>query len=129
MENLFFVGRLILGGYFLYNAYNHLFKTKDLTAYAVSKSVPRSRAAVIATGILLLFGGYSLLTGVRVEAGITALVIFLVLVSYYMHPYWKEEGPGRMGDQINFWKNMALLGALLMLLAIPTPWPLSLGSY
>jgi hypothetical protein len=27
----------------------------------------------------------------------------------------------------NFTKNMGLLGALLMLLVIPGPWPLSLG--
>jgi hypothetical protein len=30
-------------------------------------------------------------------------------------------------DKIQFMKNMAILGAVLMLLAIPTPWSLSLG--
>jgi hypothetical protein len=44
-----------------------------------------------------------------------------------MHNFWKLEDPQlRMADKINFMKNMALLGAILMLLAIPSPWPLSL---
>jgi len=33
-----------------------------------------------------------------------------------------------MMEQVQFMKNMAILGAILMLLAIPTPWPMSLGS-
>jgi hypothetical protein len=44
-----------------------------------------------------------------------------------MHNFWKDEDPQmKMADRINFMKNMALLGALLMLLAIPLPWPLRL---
>jgi len=31
-------------------------------------------------------------------------------------------------DMINFLKNTALVGALLMLLAIPQPWPFSRAS-
>ena len=30
-------------------------------------------------------------------------------------------------DMINFTKNMALIGALLMFLLLPHPWPMSLG--
>jgi hypothetical protein len=33
----------------------------------------------------------------------------------------------KMGDMVNFTKNVALLGSSLMFLAIPQPWPFSLG--
>jgi hypothetical protein len=33
----------------------------------------------------------------------------------------------RMGEMVNFNKNLALAGSALMFLAIPQPWPLSLG--
>lgn len=128
MDTIFFIGRILLGGYFLYNAYNHLFKTKDLIAYTESKKVPMAKAAVIASGILLLFGGYTIIAGVRVTAGIAALVLFFIPVTFTMHAFWKEEGDARSSDKMSFIKNLALLGAILMLLAIPTPWPLSLGS-
>jgi len=125
---IFFIGRLLLGGFFLYNAYNHLFKTKDLIAYTESKKVPMAKVAVIVSGLLLLFGAYTIITGLRVTAGITALTLFFIPVSFIMHAFWKVEGQARMIDQVQFMKNLAILGAILMLLAIPTPWPMSLGS-
>jgi len=32
----------------------------------------------------------------------------------------------KMIEMVNFMKNLALMGAALMMLAIPQPWPLSL---
>src|SRR3989344_203712 len=123
---IFFVGRLLLGGFLLYNAYNHLFKVKDLTVYTESKKIPMAKAAVIVSGLLLLFGGYTIITGVRVTAGIAALVLFFIPTTFTMHAFWKEEGQPRMMEQVQFMKNLAILGAVLMLLAIPTPWAMSL---
>ena len=126
MESIFFIGRILLGGYFLFNAYNHLLKSNDLVGYAESKGVMSAKLAVIGSGLLLLFGGYTILSGVRVAAGIAALVLFLIPVTFTMHAFWKEEGQARMMDKVQFMKNLAILGAVLMLLAIPTPWPMSL---
>ena len=127
-EIIFLIGRLLLGGFLLYNAYNHIFKTKDLTAYTEFKKIPMAKLAVVVSGLLLLFGGYSIIAGVRVTAGIVALVIFFIPVTFSMHAFWKEEvGQARQMDQVQFMKNLAILGAILMLLAIPTPWPMSLG--
>ncbi|MBI2673719.1 MAG: DoxX family protein [Candidatus Zambryskibacteria bacterium] len=125
-EIIFFIGRLLFGSYFLYNAYNHLVNVSMLTPYAESKKVPMAKMAVIVSGLLLLFGGYTIITGVRVAAGIAALVLFFVPVTFTMHAFWKEEGQTRMMEQVQFMKNLAILGAILMLLAIPTPWPMSL---
>ena len=45
-----------------------------------------------------------------------------------MHNFWTLADPQlRMADKVNFMKNMALLGAILMFLAIPLPWALSLA--
>ena len=125
---IFFVGRLLLGGFLLYNAYNHLFKVKDLTVYTESKKIPMAKAAVIVSGLLLLFGGYTIITGVRVTAGIVALVLFFIPVTFTMHAFWKEERQARMMERVQFMENLAILGAILMLLTIPIPWPMSLGS-
>jgi hypothetical protein len=44
-----------------------------------------------------------------------------------MHQFWKIQDPmARLGELINFQKNLALMGATLMFLVIPQPWPLSL---
>ncbi|MGC9605175.1 MAG: DoxX family protein [Minisyncoccia bacterium] len=127
----FLAGRVILGLYWLHAAYGHIFKASGMVGYAQSKGVKSAagaKFAVIGTGILALVGGLSILAGYGPELGIACLAIFLVGVSFKMHPYWKEADPmAKMGDRINFWKNMALLGALLAMLAIPLPWAYSLG--
>jgi uncharacterized membrane protein YphA (DoxX/SURF4 family) len=55
-------------------------------------------------------------------------VLFLVPVSFFMHAFWSDgTAATRTADMVNFTKNMALLGSSLMFLAIPEPWPYSLG--
>ena len=119
MELLFLFGRLLFGGYFLLNAINHFTKTGALTGYAASKGVPHPRLAVLGSGALLAFGGLGVMLGVFVRYALSALVVFLVIVSFKMHNYWSDSSlPGdRAADMVNFTKNMALLGAVLMLFA------------
>jgi len=38
-----------------------------------------------------------------------------------------DDAQMKQSDMINFTKNMALVGALLMVLLLPHPWPMSLG--
>ena len=129
MEIAFLVGRIIVGLYFLYNAFNHFTKTDMMAGYAGSKGVPAPKLAVLGSGLLLLIGGASILLGFYPKIGIVAVVLFLLGVSFKMHDFWAVQDPNqKMSDQINFLKNMALLGAALMFLAIPEPWPYSLGG-
>ncbi len=127
MNTPFLIGRIIFGGYFIYNGVNHFIGFGMMSQYAKMKGVPFPAIAQGMTGLMLLLGGLSIVFGIYPFVGIVLLVAFLVPVSLMMHNFWKLEDPQlRMADKINFTKNMALLGAVLMVLAIPSPWPLSL---
>jgi len=129
METAFLVGRFIVGIYYLYNAYNHFSKLNMMSGYAQSKGVPSPKLAVFAAGILLLVGGLSIITGYQPTIGAAALVLFFLPVTFMMHNFWKVQDPmARMGEMVNFTKNMALMGSALMFLAIPQPWPFSFGG-
>jgi putative oxidoreductase len=121
------IGRAVFGGYFLYNGIKHFRELATYAGYAGSKGVPMPKAAVAATGGLLVVGGLSLLAGVRTKLGTSLIELFLMGVSPAMHAYWKTEGNARQTEQVNFMKNMALAGAALVAAAIPEPWPASLG--
>src|SRR5215471_1540967 len=124
----FLIGRVIVGGFFLMNAFNHFAQFNMMTGYANSKGVPAPALAVGGSGVLLFLGGLSLLFGYHPTIGAGLLVIFLLGVSFGIHNFWKLQDPQtRMGEMTHFLKNMAILGLLLMTLAIPRPWPLSLG--
>jgi hypothetical protein len=68
----------------------------------------------------ILYGGFFLMSGIN---------HFVKMNSY--KPYVASKGVAdpmaKMNEQINFMKNVALLGAALAMAAIPQPWPISLG--
>lgn len=124
---LFLAGRLVLGGYFLLAASNHFTKADMMAQYAKAKGVRAPKVAVLFTGALLALGGLSLVLGAYPSLGLAALAAFLVGVTPQMHAFWKETDPmARMGEQVNFMKNTALLGAVVALYAVPTPWTFAL---
>lgn len=126
MKVPFLIGRLVFGGFFLYNGINHLKERKSLTGYAQSKNVPMAEVAVTATGIAMIAGGTSILLGIKPKLGAAAIATFLGGVSPVMHDFWRIEDPGqRMHETINFTKNLALLGGALALLGVDEPWPIS----
>ncbi|RIH86628.1 DoxX [Meiothermus luteus] len=117
MEALFWLGRILLGGFFVLNGINHFVQAKQMIPYASSKGVPAPALAVYGTGLMLLVGGLSILTGWYLSLGLWLLVVFLLFVTPWMHNFWAVKEPmQRMGEMVNFMKNTALLGAVLMLL-------------
>ena len=110
------LGRVLFGGFFLYSGINHFKNVKGMAEYTAAKNVPNPDLAVEASGALLLFGGASILLGVKPRLGVTAIAIFLASVSPVMHDFWNYNDPQqRQADMIQFMKNMAMLGATLMI--------------
>ena len=86
-------GRLIFGGYFLYSGIHHFTHRDMLIGYAKSKGVAWPKAAVLGSGVLLVLGGLSLLTGVKQKVGASLVTTFLTGVT-----------------PANFTRNLALIG-------------------
>jgi uncharacterized membrane protein YphA (DoxX/SURF4 family) len=81
------------------------------------------KLAVWFSGLLLLIGGVTIVLGSWTNFGIYALILFFIPVTFQMHAFWKETDPSVKANQkISFMKNMAVLGALFMLLSLPVPW-------
>ena len=120
------IGRIIAGCFFLMNGFNHFAKLDMMAGYAKSKNIPAPALAVGGSGVLLFLGGLSLLLGYHPTIGAVLLVIFLLATSFGIHNFWTVQDPqAKMGEMINFMKNVAIPGLLLM--TVPRPWPISLG--
>jgi putative oxidoreductase len=123
MEILFILGRLLFGGYFFVAGFKHFKNLNMMAGYAGSKGVPMAKLAVAFSGALILLGGAGILLGVYVRWALWLIILFLLAVTFKMHDYWNITDPAqKMPQKINFDKNMALLGAALMMLMIPVPW-------
>ena len=117
-STILILGRVLFGGYFLFNAFNHFSNLSMMTGYARSKGVPSPKLAVAGSGVLLTIGGISVIFNVFPLSGLSALVLFLVPVTFMVHAFWKVQEPmARMGEMVNFTKNLALLGAVVIFLA------------
>ena len=129
-DYVFVLGRILYGGFFLLGGINHFQNLGMMSGYAASKGVPAAKPGVIVSGLLILIGGLLVILGWHVRIGLAAIVVFLVPVTLLMHNYWIEtDMMGRINQSVNFQKNIALLGAALMMLMIPRPWPLSLQMF
>jgi uncharacterized membrane protein YphA (DoxX/SURF4 family) len=129
MRPLFVLGRLIFGGYFVYNGVNHFKQRAMMTQYAASKGVPAAEPAIPATGAMLLAGGASIMAGLKPRQGLALIISFLIPVTQAMHRIWETDDPQqRKQETVNFTKNLALFGAALMLLQLEHPWPASIDS-
>ncbi len=116
MKTAEMLGRILYGGFFLYSGINHFKNVKGMAQYTAAKNVPNPEWAVEASGALLIFGGASILLGVKPRAGATAIAVFLAGVSPVMHDFWTHSDPQqRRNDMIHFMKNMAMLGASLLI--------------
>lgn len=128
--NVFVAGRVLAGLYFVFAGANHFIQLDGMASYTAAKGVPLPEAAVILTGIMLLLGGASILTGYRPWAGIAILTLFLVPVTLIMHAFWNvEEAAARTTELVHFTKNLGLLGSLWSLVGVPEPWPVSIEAY
>lgn len=105
---------------------NHFVQKKSLSEYARAKHVASPDLAVSLSGALLVASGLCIVLGILVDIALVALAFFLFVVSVVMHAFWKDTDPmAKMNNHINFMKNIALLGASLMMLMIED-WPFTL---
>ncbi len=114
---LTFLGRILFGLYFMYSGYNHFKHVKHTSEYAKMKGVPMPREATLITGLLMILGGLGFFLNVGIGASAVLLLVFMVPTTFIMHQFWKIKDPAhQMGEKINFLKNLALIGSLLMLM-------------
>jgi putative oxidoreductase len=130
MDYVFVLGRVLYGGFFVLGGINHFQHLGMMSGYAASKGVPAAKPGVIVSGLLILIGGLLVILGWHVRIGLVFIMAFLVPVTFMMHNFWVDTDPmQRMNQQVHFQKNLAMLGAALMMLMIPRPWTLGLHQF
>jgi putative oxidoreductase len=62
-----------------------------------------------------VFGGLVLLVGFKTRWVAWAFVAWLIVVTYFGHPFWTMDGQPRGLNMVNFYKNLAIIGGYLLL--------------
>ena len=110
---------ILLGLFFILNGINHLFNRQIIEEYAEKRSLLAPRLLVFLSGLLLIFGGLSLMTGYLRLYGIIGLSVFLVIAAFSIHKFWQEKDRNmQMLEAMHFAKNMAILTELIYIAAV-----------
>lgn len=123
MYTLEIIGRVIFGLFFVQAGIKHFAFIENMSGYAKMKGLPMPKPAVAGSGLLLILGGLGVIFNFHVRIADLCLVLFLIPTSFMMHNFWSVTDPqAKMGEQVNFLKNMAILGAVVMMLGMTVKW-------
>jgi putative oxidoreductase len=119
MDILLVIGRVLFALLFINSGIAHLTKLDAMAGYAQFKKVPAAKLSVIVTGLMLVIGGLYVAFGVYADLGGLLLAIFLVLSAFMMHNFWTiQEAQQKQAETINFFKNLSLAGAALIIFVL-----------
>jgi putative oxidoreductase len=109
------IGRVLFAAIFILSGLGHF--SAQVINYAAMQGVPNANVFVPLTGAMAIIGGFSILLGLFTRVGAGLLVAFLIPVTFIMHRYWGiEDQMVAQMQQVQFMKNIALLGGALYML-------------
>ena len=80
--------------------------------------IPQPRQATILNGAIMTVAGTTLAFGIFPKLSALALMGTLVPTTFVGHAFWAEESPQARAQQLTqFYKNAAMFGGLLLVLA------------
>lgn len=106
------LGRIFFALMFLLPAFSKITNFSGTEQYMASKGMSMTTILLINAIAMLLFGGFSIITGFKSKIGTIVLVIFLIPATLIFHNDFADQN-----QFIHFLKNLALVGGLLMIYA------------
>jgi putative oxidoreductase len=111
------VARILLAVMFIISGFGKISGFEGTAGYIASKGLPMPQVVAALTIALELGGGLMLAAGFKARWVALALGVFSVLAALIFHNFWAVEAAQKMGQQINFMKNITIAGGMLMVFA------------
>ena len=111
------LGRALLALLFIPAGFAKIAGFAGTAAYIASKGVPFPEIAAAAAIVIELGLGLLLLIGWQARWAALGLAIFTLVITFIFHNYWAMEAAQKMMQQQAFFKNIAVIGGLLLVAA------------
>jgi putative oxidoreductase len=113
-----FVGRIFLALIFVVSGVGKITGYAGTAAYMASKGLPLVEILLPLTIAVELGGGLLLALGWKARWAALALLLFLIPTTLIFHQFWGIDPKLAQMQKIHFLKNVAIMGGMLMVLAI-----------
>ena len=119
------LGRTLLALLFVPAGFAKIAGFAGTAGYIASKGVPLPEVATAAAIAIELGLGLLLLIGWQARWAALGIAIFTVVITFIFHNFWAMEAAQKMMQQQAFFKNIAVVGGLLLVAAFgPGAWSL-----
>jgi len=111
------IARITIAGYFMYEAIDSIIffhETRTtMTEYSINWN---QNFLLIAAIVLLILGAILILLGYRMGLGGMLILLYWVPVTFIVYSFWNDPAADVRINAAIFSKNMAIVGALFMLM-------------
>ncbi|MBD9508122.1 DoxX family protein [Ensifer sp. ENS07] len=115
-NELILVARIVFVFLFLISGGSKAFSFSATVAYMTQVGVPVPTVAAI-VAICIEYLSVGLILGVATRPVALTLALFSLMAALIGHPYWRFEGTEAATNFIHFYKDVGLIGGLLLLCA------------
>ena len=109
------IGRILIVTLFLPAGLSKLAGFEGTLAYFASLGIPAPIFALVATIVIEIVGGLALLVGFQTRLVAIILALFTLAAAITGHAFWAAPADAAFIAQLLFFKNIAVMGGLLVL--------------
>lgn len=111
------VGRLLLALLFLPAGIGKITGFAGTVGYITSAGLPMPALGAVIALTVEIVGGLALISGFGTRIAALVLAVFTLVASVFFHNYWAVAADQQFVQQLLFFKNIAVVGGLLVLAA------------
>ena len=110
-------GRLLLAAVFLPAGISKIGGFAGTAGYIASKGLPLPELGAAIAIVVEVLGGLALIAGLGTRAAALVLAVFTLAATVIFHNYWGVPADQAFVQQLMFYKNVGIIGGLLLLAA------------
>ena len=109
------VGRILLMLLFLIFGWGKLINFGGSAAYFEHQGLPFPALAALIAVVMEFVVGVLIVLGLLTRPLALLLALYTLATALIGHPYWAITGAAQLGAEINFYKNISIIGGLIVL--------------
>lgn len=108
-------GRILISVIFLISGVFKVAAYSQMVGYAAAVHLPVPNVAIALAAAVELAMGLAILAGFKTRIAAWVLFLYLIPVTFFFHNFWAVQGAAQQMQMVNFLKNAAIMGGLLVL--------------
>ncbi|MBA2545088.1 MAG: DoxX family protein [Deltaproteobacteria bacterium] len=112
------IARVLIAAIFLVSGFAKLSDPAGAIGHMQSVGIPAPHVLVYIAAYAEIFGAVALLFGFLARIGAFGLTVFMVITTVLFHAFWNYQGQEQIQQSVQFMKNLAIIGGLVLLFAV-----------